>query len=136
MDLPEALAFLRKNHRAVLATSRRDGRPQLSPVLVAVDDEDRIVISTRAAAMKTKNVERDDKVTICAFRDEFFGAWVSLDGRADIVRLPEAMDGLVDYYRRISGEHPDWADYRAAMARDRRVLLRVAVERVGPNRAG
>ncbi|HVM10825.1 MAG TPA: PPOX class F420-dependent oxidoreductase [Acidimicrobiales bacterium] len=136
MEAAEALTFLRENHRAVLATTRRDGRPQLTPITAGVDDDGKVIVSTRETALKTKNIERDPRVTICAFTDQFFGRWVYVDGDAEIVRLPEAMDGLVDYYRRISGEHPDWDDYRAAMVRDRRVLLRITVTRAGPDRAG
>ena len=136
MEVAEALTFLRENHRAVLATARRDGRPQMSPVSATVDDDGVVVISTRETAMKTKNVERDPHVTLCAFTDHFYGPWVLIDGTAEIVRLPEAMDGLVSYYRSISGEHPDWDDYRAAMQRDRRVLLRVTITDAGPDVSG
>jgi len=136
VDIATALTFLEENHRAVLATTRADGRPQMSPVTVGVDADGYAVISTRETAMKTKNVERDPHVTVCAFTDHFFGPWVYVDGTAEIVRLPAAMDGLVEYYRSISGEHPDWDDYRAAMARDRRVLLRITVTRAGPDVSG
>ena len=73
---------------------------------------------------------------LCAFPDRFYGQWVQLEGTADILELPEAMDALVDYYRRISGEHPDWDDYRAAMEREKRVVLRVTVTKAGPNVSG
>lgn len=136
MEVAEALTFLRENHRAVLATARGDGRPQMSPVSVTVDGDGLAVISTRETAVKTKNIARDPNVTICAFTDHFFGPWVLLDGTAEIVRLPGAMDGLIEYYRSISGEHPDWDDYRAAMERDRRVLLRVTITRAGPDVSG
>ena len=118
MDLPEALDFVRANHRAVLATRRADGRPQLSPVVAAVDDDDHVVVSTRETAMKTHNVRREPSVSLCALSDAFFGAWAQLDGTATVVSLPAAMEPLVDYYRRIAGEHPDWDAYRAAMQRE------------------
>jgi PPOX class probable F420-dependent enzyme len=136
MDLDEARQFVRVNHRAVLATNRSDGRPQLSPVAVAVDRDGRAVISTRATALKTHNVQRDPHVSLCAFTDGFYGGWVQIDGAADIQTLPEAMEPLVDYYRSVTGEHPDWDDYRAAMQRDRRVLLRITITRAGPDRSG
>lgn len=136
MDLPAALAFLRTNHRAVLATVRADGQPALSPVLVAVDAEDRVVVSTRETARKVAHVRRDPRVSACVFTDRFFGDWVQVEGTAKVVSLPAAMDGLVDYYRRVAGEHPDWDDYRAAMAREQRVLLRITVHRVGPSVRG
>jgi PPOX class probable F420-dependent enzyme len=120
----------------VMATHRSDGSPQLSPVVCSVDSEGTVVVSTRETAMKTKNLRRDSSVSLCVVNDGFFGDWVQVDGRATVVSLPEAMDGLVDYYRSISGEHPDWDDYRAAMEKERRVLVRITVERAGPDRAG
>jgi PPOX class probable F420-dependent enzyme len=136
MDVAEALAFVRDNPRAVLATRRRDGRPQLSPVVCAVDADGLVVVSTRETAVKTKNARRDPHVSLCVLTEGFFGRWVQLDGTAEIVSLPAAMEGLVDYYRRVSGEHPNWDDYRAAMQRDRRCLLRVQVRAAGPDVAG
>ncbi len=134
---PERLrSFLADHHHAVLATVRRDGRPQLSPVVCALDEEGRVVISTRETAMKTHNARRDPRVSLCVMSDGFFGQWAQVDGRAEIVPLPEAMDGLVSLYRTVAGEHPDWDDFRAAMQQERRVLLRVAVERAGPDRHG
>ena len=136
MDVSTAREFLREHHRAVLVTSRADGRPQTSPVSVAVDDDGMAVISTRETAMKVHNLRREPRASLCVISDEFYGPWAQVDGTVEIVRLPDAMDGLVDYYRRISGEHPDWDDYRAAMVRDRRVLLRLSIERAGPSRSG
>ena len=136
MDLDEARSFLRENHRAVLATRRRDGSPQLSPVLVGIDGEGRATVSTRETAVKTGNVRRDPRVWLCVFNDGFYGSWIQVQGNASVLSLPEAMEPLMDYYRRISGEHPDWDDYRRAMERDRRVLLRVELTRAGPDRGG
>ncbi|MGE0796309.1 MAG: PPOX class F420-dependent oxidoreductase [Acidimicrobiia bacterium] len=136
MDVAEATAFLREHHRAVLATTRRDGRAQLSPVSVGVDDDGFAVISTRETAMKVKNLERDPHASLCVITGDFFGRWAQVEGPVEIIRLPEAMDHLVAYYRNLSGEHPDWDDYRAAMVRDRRVLLRLRIERAGPSVAG
>jgi PPOX class probable F420-dependent enzyme len=136
VDAQRAAAFLREHPRVVLATFRADGRPQLSPVLVAVDDDGRVVVSTRETTMKTRNLRRDPRVALCAVSDAFFGDWVQVEGRAEIIALPEAMDLLVDYYRRLSGEHDDWDDYRTAMERDRRVIVRFAIDRAGPNVSG
>jgi len=136
VDIAEALEFIRSNHHAVIATTRSDGRPALSPIACDVDPEGRVVVSTRETAMKVKHIARDQHVALCVLNDGFFGQWVQVEGTAEVVHLPEAMDGLVEYYRRVAGEHPDWDDYRAAMERERRVLLRIAVERVGPNVSG
>jgi PPOX class probable F420-dependent enzyme len=136
MDLDEARSFLRQNHRAVLATMRRDGTPQLSPVTCAVDDSGAVIVSTRETAAKTHNVRRDPRAWLCVLNDGFFGQFVQLEGSVSVVALPEAMDGLIDYYRSISGEHPDWDDYRAAMEREQRVLLRLELTRAGPDFSG
>jgi PPOX class probable F420-dependent enzyme len=136
VQIERATEFLRGHHRAVLATTRSDGRPQLSPVIAAVDDDGRVLISTRESAVKTKNLARDPHASLCVMSDTFFGDWIQVDGTAEIVHLPDALDLLVDYYRRISGEHPDWADYRGAMQRDRRVIARLTIVRAGPARSG
>jgi len=136
MDTGRAADFLRAHHRAVLATSRSDGRPQLSPVTCTVDDENRVLISTRETALKTRNLRRRPQASLCVFTDNFFGEWVQVEGDVEIIPLPDAMDLLVEYYRRISGEHPDWDDYRAAMVRDQRVIVRVTITRAGPDASG
>ena len=136
MKADEAREFIAAHHRAVLATERADGRPQLSPVLCAVDDDGRVIISTRETAVKTKNVRRHPHASLCVVSDGFFGPWVQVEGPAEVISLPEAMDLLVDYYRRTAGEHPDWDEYRAAMERDRRVIVRVSIERAGPDVSG
>src|SRR5690242_18153051 len=99
VTIDDAIAFTATNHRAILSTRRRDGRPQLSPVTVAPGPAGTVLISTRETAMKTKNIERDPHVSLCVFTDAFFGDHVQLDGTVTIRRLPDAMDGLVDYYR-------------------------------------
>jgi PPOX class probable F420-dependent enzyme len=136
MSPDKARAFVANNHRAVLITRRSSGGLQTSPILVGVDDEGKLVISTREGASKTGNLRRDPTVVLCVLSDAFFGRWIQIEGTAQIVSLPEAMEGLVDYYRRISGEHPDWDDYRRAMQRERRVLIRVSIDAVGPAHAG
>jgi PPOX class probable F420-dependent enzyme len=135
MEPRDALEFVKQHHRAVLATTRRDGNPQLSLVAAGVDG-DTVVVSTRETANKTKNLRRRAWASVLVFTDAFWGEWVQVEGPVEIISLPEAMDVLMAYYREISGEHPNWDDYRAAMERERRVLLRVTVERAGPNSAG
>ncbi len=135
MTPDDALAFVRDHHRAVVVTHRASGGVQTSPVMVATDDET-VVISSRHTAYKVRNIRRDPRVTICAFTDRFVGDWIQIDGTVQIVELPEAMDALVGYYRRISGEHPDWEEYREAMRSEGRVLLRIELTTAGPDRAG
>jgi PPOX class probable F420-dependent enzyme len=132
----EVRDFIRTHHRGVLATSRRDGGTQMSPVLVGVDDDGTLMISTREGAMKTVNVRRLGRAAVCVFEDAFFGQWVQAEGAATVESVPAAMEALVRYYRLIAGEHPDWDDYRAAMLRDKRVLIRIRIDRAGPLKAG
>jgi len=140
MEPAAALEVIRHQHHGVLATERGDGRPQLSPVAAAVLGDpvlgDVVVISSRETAMKVKNLRRRPYASLCVFPDTFFGSWVQAEGPVEVVSLPEAMDQLVEYYRGVSGEHPDWDDYRSAMERERRVMIRMTVERAGPDRSG
>ncbi|HXZ64265.1 MAG TPA: PPOX class F420-dependent oxidoreductase [Streptosporangiaceae bacterium] len=136
MDIGRAATFIASHPRAILATTRSDGRPQLSPVVVAVDADGRLLISTRETAIKAKNLARDPRASLCVINDGFFGEWVQAEGNAELIHLPEALPLLEDYYRRISGEHPDWEDYRAAMRRDRRLIARITIDRAGPNISG
>jgi PPOX class probable F420-dependent enzyme len=136
VEIDHAVEFLRGNHRAVLATTRSDGHPQLSPVTVAVDDDGRVLISTREPAIKAKNLARDPHASLCVMSDAFYGEWIQAEGTAEIIHLPEALGLLEEYYRKISGEHPDWDDYRAAMRRDRRVIVRITITRAGPDVSG
>lgn len=136
MDIDKARDFARENHRAVLATRTPAGRLQQTPVLVAVDDAGTFVVSSRESAYKTRNLRADPWAQLCVLPDGFFGPWIWVEGSVEVVGLPEAMDGLVDYYRATNGEHDDWDDYRAAMEREGRVLLRLSAERAGPDRQG
>jgi PPOX class probable F420-dependent enzyme len=136
MELDRALDFVREHHHAVMQTYRLDGTPQMSPVACNVDADGLIVVSTRETAMKTKHLRRNPRVALCVLSDGFFGDWIQIEGTAEVVSLPDAMDRLVEYYRTTSGEHPDWDDYRAAMVRDQRVIVRITPERAGPDRSG
>ena len=136
MTIDEARDFIRSNHRAVLATERADGGVAMSPIVCGIDPSGDVVISTRETAMKTHHVRRSGRASVCVMTDGFFGSWLTVEGPARIVSLPEAMEPLVDYYRSNFGEHPDWNDYRSAMEREQRVLLHIAPERVGPSRQG
>ena len=137
MELDKARDFIREHHRAVMATRRADGAPQMSIVAANVDADGRVIVSTRETAVKTKNLRRDPHVSFCILpEDGWSGQWIQVDGTATVLSLPEAMEPLVEYYRSTAGEHPDWDDYRAAMERERRVLVRVELERAGPDIAG
>jgi PPOX class probable F420-dependent enzyme len=136
VNLDEARDFLREHHRGVLATRRPSGGVQQSPVIATIDVEGRAVISSRATAYKTRNLRQDPWAQLCAFTDRFFGPWIVIEGSVEVVSLPEAMEPLIDYYKRFPGENPDWDEYRERMERERRVLLRLSIERAGPDRRG
>ena len=136
MDLDDARRFAAEHHRAVLATTRPDGRPQLTPITVGVDSGGHLTLSSRQTAYKVRYLRERPETSVCVFTDAFFGSWIQVDGTAEVIDLPDAMELLVDYYRSISGEHPDWDDYRAAMARDQRVLVRITPTHAGPDRQG
>ena len=134
--IESGLEFARFNHRGVLVTRLDDDRVQTSPITAGVDTQNRLVISSRESAYKVRQLRRDPRATVCLFTDAFFGPWVQLEGTATIVSLPEALEPLVEYYRGIAGDHPDWDEYRAAMATERRVLIRVDIDRAGPTMTG
>lgn len=128
--------FLRPRHKAVVLTTRRDGSVQASPVTCGVDGSGRIVISTYPERAKARNARRRRAVSVVVLSDDFDGPWVQVDGTAEVLDLPDALDGLVEYFRVISGEHPDWDEYRAAMVRQGKALLRVTPARWGPVATG
>ena len=136
MNRDDALEFVSKNHRAVLVTRKADEGLQTSPITVGVDADSYVVISSRETAFKVRNLKRDPRATLCVFSDNFFGEWIQIDGAADLISMPDAMERLVDYYRRISGEHPDWDEYRSAMKEQKRLIIRISIDKVGPTREG
>jgi PPOX class probable F420-dependent enzyme len=136
VDRAALLDFLRPRHHALLVTRRRSGGVQLSPVTCGVDDEGRIVVATYPQRAKVVNARRDPAVSMCVLSDEWDGPWVQIDGTAEVLDLPEAVEPLVDYFRAISGEHPDWDEYREAMTRQGKSLLRVTIGEWGPIATG
>jgi PPOX class probable F420-dependent enzyme len=136
VELPALLEFIRPRHRGVLITTRSDGRPQSSPVACGVDRDGRIVVSTYPSRAKARNARRDPHVSFCILTDDWNGPYVHIDGTAEVLDMPAALDGLVEYYRCIAGEHPDWDDYRAAMVRQDKSLLRVTIDRWSPIATG
>ena len=136
VDLSQLLDFVRPRHRMLLATARADGRPQISPVSGGVDSRGRIVISSYPARAKTRNAERDARTSVLVLSDEWDGAWVQVDGDAEVLHMPEAADGLVEYFRCISGEHSDWDEYREAMTIQNKSLIRITPTRWSPISTG
>ena len=136
VDRDELLEFVRSRHRGLLATTRRDGRPQLSPMTCELDNEGRIVVSTYPDRAKANNARRDPRVSIVVQSDDWNGEYVQVDGQAEVLDMPDALDGLVEYFRCISGEHPNWDEYRDAMRLQGKSLVRISVERWGPISTG
>jgi len=136
VDRAAMLDFVRPRHNAVLITQRSDGGPQASPVTMGVDPQGRLVISTYPERAKTANARRAPAVSVVVLSDDFGGAWVQVDGTAEVLDLPEALEPLVEYFRCISGEHPDWDEYRAAMVAQGKSLIRVTPTRWSPVATG
>jgi PPOX class probable F420-dependent enzyme len=132
VDRVGLLEFIRPRHHAILASTRIDGSPQLSPVTMGVDEAGRIVIATYPERAKAKNVRRDPRASVLVLSDDFGGEWVQVYGHAEVLDLPDALEPLVEYFRSISGEHSDWDEYRAAMQRQGKSLVRVTIDRWGP----
>ncbi|MEU6039593.1 PPOX class F420-dependent oxidoreductase [Actinomadura sp. NPDC047616] len=136
VDLDELLDFVRPRHRAILLTSRGEGGVQGSPVTCGVDDSGRIVVSTYPERAKTRNARRNPKVSLIVLSDDWNGPWVQVDGSAEVIDTPDSVEPLVEYYRNIAGEHPDWDEYRAAMIKQGKSIIRVTPERWGPVATG
>ena len=136
VDREALLEFIRPRHHAILMTTRRDGRPQASPNTCGVDAEGRIVISTYPERAKTRNARRDPRVSVVVLSDDWNGPWVQVDGTAEVLDLPDALEPLVEYFRCISGEHSDWDEYRAAMRQQGKCLIRMTIARWGPIATG
>jgi len=133
----ELLDFIRTRHQGIVITTRRDGRPQASPVTCGVDGQGRVVIATYPDRAKIRNARRDpSRVSILILSDDFGGPWVQVDGTAEVLDVPEAVEPLVEYFRSISGEHPDWAEYRQAMVEQDKSLLRITPVSWGPIATG
>lgn len=135
-DRDRMLAFVRPRHRIVLTTFRSDGSPQSSPVSGGIDPLGRLVVASYPKRAKTGNLRRDPRASALVLSDEWDGPWIQLDGTAEVLDVPEAVEPLVDYFRSISGEHPDWDEYRQAMLDQGKSLLRVTIERWGPIATG
>jgi PPOX class probable F420-dependent enzyme len=136
VDRDALLEFIRPRHKGTLVTTRRDGRPQMSPVSCGVDDEGRIVVSTYPQRAKATNARRDPRVSILIHSDDWNDPYVQVDGTAEVIDMPEAVEPLVDYFRCIAGEHPDWDEYRQAMRDQNKSLIRITPERWGPVATG
>ena len=136
VDRTELLDFIRPRHHGVLLTVRRDGRPQSSLVTMGVADDGHILVSTYPERAKTHNLRRDPSVSMVVLSDDFGDEWVHVDGTATVIDAPVSVEGLVEYFRVISGEHPDWDEYRAAMLRQGKSLIRISIDRWGPIATG
>jgi PPOX class probable F420-dependent enzyme len=124
--------FIRPRHQGILATTRRDGSPQMSPVTLGLDAQGRVVIASYPERAKSQNLQARPEASVCVVSDDFGDEWVQVSGRGEVLDLPEALEPLVEYYRVIAGDHPDWEEYRQAMTDQGKVLLRVTIDSWGP----
>ena len=136
VDLEGLLEFVRPRHKALLLTRRADGGPQASPVTCGVDTEGRIVVSTYPERAKARNARKDARASVVILSEDFDGPWVQIDGEAEVIDGEDAVEPLVEYFRVIAGEHPDWEEYREAMRRQGKALVRITPERWGPIATG
>lgn len=136
VELPELMEFVGERHQWVMSTVRQDGRPQMSPVTGGVGPDGRLLVATYPSRDKIYNLRQNPAVSICVLSDHFGGAWVQVDGSATVIDLPDALEGMVDYFRSISGEHSNWDEYRAAMVRQGKCLISIDIERWGPVATG
>ncbi|MYW63866.1 TIGR03618 family F420-dependent PPOX class oxidoreductase [Streptomyces sp. SID8379] len=136
VSLDELLDFVRPRHRALLITARADGTPQASPLTCGVDGDGRIVVSTYPERAKTRNAKRNPRVSLLVLSDEWNGPWVQIDGSAEVIDSPDSVEPLVEYFRVISGEHPDWDEYREAMVKQGKSIIRITPEKWGPVATG
>ncbi|MEE1837487.1 PPOX class F420-dependent oxidoreductase [Streptomyces sp. SP17KL33] len=136
VSLEELLDFVRPRHRALLLTRRSDGGPQASPLTCGVDDSGRIVVSTYPERAKTRNAKRDERVSVVVLSDDWDGPWVQIDGTAEVIDSPDSVEPLVEYFRNISGEHPDWDEYRTAMIKQGKSIIRITPVKWGPVATG
>jgi PPOX class probable F420-dependent enzyme len=136
VDRDGLLEFLRTHHHAILMTTKSDGGPQLSPVTSGIDAEGRMVIATYPKRAKVVNLRREEKVSVCVLSDDFNGPWVQFHGRAEVLDLPESVEPLVEYFRSIAGEHSDWDEYREAMRKQGKSLIRITIDSWGPIATG
>lgn len=132
VDRDQLLEFVRPRHKAILSTIRQDGSTQMSPNTMGVDDDGRVVISTYPHRAKVYNIRRNPQVSVCVLSDDFGGEWVQIYGTADVLDLPDSVEPLVEYFRNIAGEHSDWDEYREAMVKQGKSLIRIVIDSWGP----
>ena len=137
IEIDKAKEFLTKHHWGILATRRKTGNLQMSPVTVGLDEQGRAIISSRETAYKVNNLRRDPRAALCAITSSFHGeGWVQINGKAEVISLPQALDTLVYLQRQAYGEHKNWPEFHERMARERRVIIRINIENVGPKVRG
>ena len=137
IEIDKAKEFLTKHHWGILATRRKNGNLQMSPVTVGLDEQGRAIISSRETAYKVNNLRRDPRAALCAITSSFHGeGWVQINGKAEVISLPQTLDTLDYLQRQAYGEHKNWPEFHERMARERRVIIRINIENVGPKVRG
>ena len=133
MEIADAQKFLQENHRACIAVRQKDGWPQLTLVTPGIDPEGRVIITSRGTTYKVKHLRRDPRVSLLIFGEQYSGSkFVQIHGNAEIIEQAQAMDTLIYWHKQVRGEHKNWDEYREQMQNEKRVIIRVAIEKVGP----
>ena len=133
MEIADAQKFLKDNHRACIAVRQKDGWPQMTFVTPGIDEQGRVIITSRGTTYKIKHIERDPRVSMLIFGEQYSGSkFVQIHGSAEIIHQPAAMDGLIHWYKQVRGEHQNWDEYKKRMQNEKRVIIRVNIEKVGP----
>lgn len=125
VDREGLVEFATGKHSFVLTTTRRDGRPQMSLVTGTITPEGELLISSYPQRAKTHNIKNNPNVSVLIMGGAFNAAWIQVDGTAQAIDMPDAGDGLVEYFRGISGEHSDWDEYRQAMQDQGKSIIRI-----------
>jgi PPOX class probable F420-dependent enzyme len=137
MEIADAQRFLQGNHRACIAVRQKDGWPQMTFVSPGIDLQGRVIITSRGTTYKIRHIRRDPRVSLLIFGEQYSGSkFVQIHGTAEIIELPEAMNTLIFWYKQVRGEHQNWDDYRKQMHDQKRVIIRVNIEKVGPQSVG
>ncbi len=137
MEIADAQKFLRDNHHGVLVTRKKDSSLQMTLVSPVIDDEGKVIITSRESTYKVKNIKRNPQISLLVYGDQFNGSnYIQIDGRAEIIPLPQAMDIVLDWHRQIRGVPANWDEIREKTKTERRIAMRVTIERVGPQNKG
>lgn len=133
MEIADAQEFLKQNHRGVLVARKKDGSLQMALVSPTIDADGKVIITSRDSTYKVKNIRRNPQISLLVFGEQFNGSkYIQIEGKAEIIEHPRAMDIVLDWHRQIRGEPADWEEVRKKTLAEGRIAMRVTIEKVGP----